>query len=397
MKRLENLSDLAIFGAEPLFKTIRSTSNLVRPDKKNFYSYVKKSFDQRWITNNGPVVLELEKRLENLHEVKHCVTFCNGFWGIVLTIKQLALPGRKEVIMPAMTYRRLGDIAAWANLTPHFCDVDEASLSATVETVAACISNNTALILIAQPIVHICDMESLSQFSQDVGLPIVFDSVEASYASVDGKIIGAFGNAECFSMHASKLINGFEGGYVTTNDDSLADVLRVNRAFGFIEQDTVQSLGLNAKLNDVHAAMALANIDELPEQISRNIERYKQYCLKLEEVAGIEVVNYDESEKRSYKNILVKLNESWPVSRENTIKIMHAENLLVREYYYPPLHLRKSAYPTIYSDLPSAEKISNEYLLLPSGEFTSMQDIGEICRFMAFIKNNGQQVSESFN
>ena len=124
MIRRRNGLELAIFSGTPVFSTIRSTSNLVRPNIEDFLAYARRSFEQRRLTNNGPAVVELEQRLAALHETPHCVTFCNGLWGLVLCAKQLALAGRSEVIMPTMTYRRLADIAAWVGLTPHFCDVE---------------------------------------------------------------------------------------------------------------------------------------------------------------------------------------------------------------------------------------------------------------------------------
>jgi len=392
MREKDVYSNLALFGSAPIFSTIRSTSNLVRPDIERFFSYVKKSFDSRWLTNNGPMVRELEKRLAQLHQTKYCVAFCNGLWGLVLCMDQLALPEKKEVIMPAMTYRRLADIAAWVKLTPYFCDIDEETLGASVATVKACITSETALILIAQPIVNICDMVGLTELAAKHNIPILFDSVEAAYASYKGKMIGSFGHAECFSMHASKLLNGFEGGYMTTNDYEFAETIKKIRAFGFSGQDKVEVHGLNAKLNEIHAAMALASLDDLESQVDRNRERYHVYCELLEPIKGLEIVKYDETERRGFKNILVKLNDQWPISREDTLDILHAENMLARPYYSPPLHTKKTDYDTIKADLPVAELLTEKYLLLPSGEFVSTEDIQAITSLLSFLQDYGEQL-----
>jgi len=397
MRRKKLINDLAILGGKPVFTTVRSTSNLVKPDIDIFLSYAKRSFDKRWLTNNGPLVQELEERLADLHQVQYCVSFCSGFWALVLCSDQLALPGKKEVVMPAMSYRRLADIVAWAKLTPHFCDIDEETLGPSVATVEACITKETALILIAQPIVNICDMEGLAGLAVKYNIPILFDSVEAAYASYKGRMIGSFGNAECFSMHASKLLNSFEGGYMTTNDPNLSETVRKMETFGFYGQDNIEVLGLNAKLNELHAAMALASLDDLSEQIIHNRKHYHVYCDLLEPIKGLEIVRYDEVEKRGYKNILVKLNDQWPISRKNTLDILHAENMLARPYYFPPLHTKKTDYDTISGDLPLAEKLTEMYLLLPSGEFVSIEDIRSITSLLSFIQNNGKNLSHSWN
>ena len=388
------LDELALLGGPPVFATVRSTSNLVRPDIEVFLGYIKRSFDRRWLTNNGPAVLELEKRLEDLHQVRHCIAVCNGFWGLVLAITQLALPGRKEVILPTMTYRRMADIVAWANLVPHYCDIDASTLGASVESVSACINDETALILVAHPIVNLCDIEGLTRLAEKRGIPILFDSVEAAYASYDGKMVGSFGDAECFSMHASKLLNGFEGGYITTNNTALADKLRKIRAFGFSGQDNIEMLGINAKLNDIHASMALASLDDLENQIHRNRERYQLYSDLLEAVPGISLVKYSNSEKRGFKNILAKLGPDWPLSRQSTLDILHAENMLARTYYNPPLHAKETSYPSIRRNYPVADSLTEQFLLLPTGEFVSPEDIKLITGLLHFIYIHGPEMSD---
>ena len=395
MRNKKNINDLALLGGSPVFSKIRSTSNLVKPDVEIFLKYTKKSFDKRWLTNNGPLVQELECRLAELHQVRHCVSFCSGFWGLVLCIDQLSLPGKKEIVMPGMTYRRLADIAAWVNKTPHFCDVCVETLGPSVKTVDACITKDTGLLLIAQPIVHICDMEGLVDLARNRNVPILFDSVEAAYASLNGKMIGSFGDAECFSMHASKLINGFEGGYMTTDNTKSAESIKTMRAFGFSKQDNVVMMGLNAKLNELHAAMALACLDDLDSQITRNKARYNIYCHLLSPIEGLNIVPYNQTEKRGYKNILVELNEHWPIAREATLKILHSENMLARPYYFPPLHTKKTDYETISADLPTAELLTKRYLLLPSGEFVSDHDIQAIASLLNFIQDNGALIANT--
>ncbi len=159
----------------------------------------------------------LEARLAPIFiRSRHCVSFCGGFWGLVLAMKGLALQGRTEVVMPSLTYRRLADIVAWAGLTPHFCEVDPVRLCITAETARPCINNHTALILGVHPIVNCCDAEGLEALSAETGIPLLFDSVESSYETFNGRRVGTFGRAECFSMQSSKLLNAFEGGYVTT-------------------------------------------------------------------------------------------------------------------------------------------------------------------------------------
>lgn len=390
----KSLTDLALFGGAPAFAEVRSTSNLVQPDIETFFAYARRSFDSRRLTNNGPLVQLLEVRLAELHQARFCVSFCNGLWGLVLAMACLAKEGCSEIIMPSLTYRRMADIAAWLRLTPRFCDVSRDTLAPSVADVEACMNERTALILVIHPIVHLADIDGFTALAAKWRLPLLFDSVEAAYASHRGKMIGAFGNAECFSMHASKLLNGFEAGYLTTDDEDLALRLRKMRAFGFFGQDNVDELGLNAKLNEIHAAMALASLDDLEDQVRRNCGRFHAYRDALQGLKGVDLVAYDEAEKRGFKNILVELTESWPLTRAQTLRIMHAENMLARPYYSPPLHMRKTAYPTAFGPLPTTELLSERYMLLPSGEFLDVPDVQVVVDLLRFLQDSGAAIGQ---
>jgi dTDP-4-amino-4,6-dideoxygalactose transaminase len=336
----------------------------------------------------------LETRLAEFHQTQHCVAFANGFWAIVLTIKALAIPDRTEIIMPSLTYRRLSDIAAWTRLKPRFCEVDPGTLAVTAETVARCFNDETALILAPHPIVNCCDVERIADLGRNSGVPIVFDSVESVYETVPGGKIGSFGDAECFSLHASKLINGFEGGYVTFNDDVLARRLQVMRGFGFFGQDNVTEFGLNAKLNETHACMALACLDDLEDQIGRNRKRYYRYRELLRSSSALRLLEFDETQKTSYKNVVVELTDAWPLARAQTLEVLHAEGALARPYYAPPLHSKRMSYPYIPATLPMTDRLAELFMLLPCGHFVSESDINALCELLAFIQQNGAAIGD---
>lgn len=391
----KTLPELAIFGAQPVFQNIRSTSNLVQPDRDRFFFYAKQSYDAGWLTNNGPMVRLLEERLARLHGAEFCISTCNGLWALVLCIKCLALEGKHEILMPSLTYRRMADIAAWLQMTPYYCDVEPFSLGICPRAVKRQINEGTGLILAAHPIVNLCDIDALEAISHESDIPLLFDSVEAAYASHKGRMVGSFGKAECFSMHASKFLNGFEAGYITTNDTDLAARLRLMRGFGFSGPNSIIEFGLNAKLNEFHAAMALASLDDLECQVERNREKHGLYRDLLADVPGIDLQEYELSEKRTFKNILVRLTEAWPISRDNTLRILHAENMLARPYYFPPLHDKPAEYPTRTGKMTNSDRLKHEYLLLPSGDFLSHKDIKKVVKHLEYISNISEEVVQS--
>jgi dTDP-4-amino-4,6-dideoxygalactose transaminase len=384
-------SELALFGGAKWFDAPKSTSNLVGPDFNRFLDYSHPIFDAVG-QPPGVVTAQFEERLAAFHETQHCVAFCSGFWALATAIVALARPGRREVIIPSLTYRRMADVIAWTGLLPRFCEVDSDTLGVSATTVAPWVNDETALLLAVHPIVNCCDAGGLVALADEAGLPLLFDGVESVYercADTRGasRKVGAFGHAECFSLHASKLINGFEGGYVTTNDTVLARRLAELR-----DGSTLHPGAIDARLADVHAAMALANLDELDAQIARNRARYERYRFVLKGIDGVRLLAFDESQPTSYKNIVVELTADWPLTRTVTLEILNAENVLARAYYAPPLHSKPMAYPFIPAELPTTDRLAQRFMLLPCGEFVTLDDIDGVARLLAFIRTHADDI-----
>jgi dTDP-4-amino-4,6-dideoxygalactose transaminase len=380
-----SVDELAVFGGESIFSIPKSTSNLLKPDIEKFLNYSKNFHSARHYTNNGPNVRLLEQRLAAFHGSSFCVTFSSGFWALA-SIRALAIKGRSEVIVPSLTYRRMADILSWVDLKPIFCEVDPASLAITRATAEACITEETALILAPHPIVNCCPVEDLVGLASSKNIPIIFDSVESVFESVASGKIGSFGNAECFSLHACKLFNGFGGGYLTTNDKNLAEELSATRSFGFIDVDTVgYSGGLNSKLNEMHAAMALASFDDVHAQVIRNSKRYFLYKELLTDFKHVRLLEFDERYDTGYKNIVVEILDSSPLSRNEIVRIFNAENILARPYYDPPLHHRSSGYLSGEYSLGVTDKLAASYINLPCGHLVEQEDILNIVQLFKFI------------
>lgn len=354
--------------------------------------YFDRACQARILAEGGQLVGLLETRLAQFHQVEHCVAFNSGFWALAVLLRLLARPGRAEVVMPALTYRRMSDIAAWAGLKPRFCEVDPQSLTNGAAQVAACLGEETALIIGVHPICGLADVDGLSQLSRDFELPLVFDSVESAYESHGGQRIGGFGEAEIFSLGASKLINGFEGGYVTTRHGRVARSLR-QRLSAWGPPGNDRKFTFNANLNEAHAAMALASLDDLESQIIRNRTRYHAYRDGLAALHGMRLIEYDEGSPPGYKNILVEVLPEWPLSRDNTIRVLNAEMALARAYYPQPLHGRPMEYPHVPADLPTTNALAGRFLLLPCGELVGTEDVDSIIALLVFMSAHAGAVT----
>lgn len=342
-----------------------STSNLVAPERDVLMRYARAAHD------GAPVVAWLETALAAFHGAAHAVAVCNGFWGLVLAVQALAVPGRTDVLMPSLTYRRMADVVAWARLRPRFCEVDPATLAPSAATMRAGLSSEVGLLLAVHPIVGVCDVAGLEAFADEVGLPLLFDSVESVFEHVPGGKVGGFGAAECFSLHASKLLNGCEGGYVTTQDPVLAGRLAALR-------DGAGPDGMDARLNRLHAAMALAALDGLEDQVARNRVRYDAYRRGLP--PGLRLLPF--AEGSSFKTVVVEVMPGWPRSRAETLAALNGANVLARAYYHPPLHRKAMRYPHVLAELPVTDGLGERFMLLPCGDHLDLGDIGVVLELL---------------
>jgi dTDP-4-amino-4,6-dideoxygalactose transaminase len=373
--RLKN-NDLALFGGPPLFDYPKPTSNLVRPDIENFFQYLLRVNSQK----KTSLVEELEQRLAALHGTYHCVTVNSGFWGLALLIDELNLPSATEVVLPSLTYRRMADAIAWTGLVPNFCDIEKDTLANSARTVLPCINDNTALIIGVHPVGGHCDIDGLTSLANDKGIPLIFDSVESAHELHSGKRIGGFGQAEIFSLGASKLINGFEGGYITTNNSTLATRLRKKRAGqGF-------GRAVSVKLPEIHAAMALSGLDDLPSQLIRNLARFSRYRSELADLPELRLVEQALETEPSHKNIVIEVLDGWPFSRDRTVNLLNAENILARSYYAPPLTDKPMSYRHIATKLPVTNWASTRFISMPCGHLVDTEDISLIIDFLRLLK-----------
>jgi dTDP-4-amino-4,6-dideoxygalactose transaminase len=237
-----------------------------------------------------------------------------------------------------------------------------------------------------------CDVESLTEIADKHQLKLMFDASHAFGCSHQGKMIGNFGNAEVFSFHATKFINTFEGGAIVTNDDQLNQKLRLMKNFGFSDFDKVIYLGTNGKMSEVSAAMGLTSLENMEEFIEVNRRNYHYYQEGLANIPEISLFPVNESEKHNYQYIILDIDEKkTQVSRDLLIKILHAENVIARRYFYPGCHRMepyRSYFPHAGLLLPETEKLAQRVLILPTGTAISEDDISKICQIIQIVVAN---------
>lgn len=390
-----NVNSLGFFGGAPLFKTWRPFSQLGSPDEKIFFKYCEEIL-LNYSNQNNLLIEKLEFRLSELHQVDFCVTCSNACLGLVMLMDIFAKGHHGEVIMPAFTYAGLPHLAQWAGQKPHFCDIDPVTHTLDPEQVKSLICKDTTSIMAVHQVNSPCHIRELESLADAYDVPLFFDSVHGIYCTYQGVPIGGFGEAEVFSLHATKILNGFEGGYITTNNKKLAEKIRQKRDHGIGQNGRIHELGLNAKLNEIHAACALSCLEDLPHLVERNYQRLNAYHENFQELPGLSWIEYNnQNEQMNYEFALLVIDANWPISRDDTVKLMRAENAFAAPYYCPPVHL--SSHCPEYIDppeLPVTENLSKCIIQMPVGELVSLDDIALLGDFFRFLYAHADEIND---
>ena len=389
-----SINELALFGAPPLFNEVLHVGRPNIGNREKFINYINDMFDRRWLSNNGPFVQELEQKLAELWGVKHSIVICNATVALEITARALDLKG--EVILPSFTFIASAHALQWQGVTPVFCDVDPGTHNIDYTKIEKLITPRTTGILGVHVWGRACDIENLDIIAQKHNLKLIFDAAHAFGCTHQGQMIGGFGDAEVFSFHATKFFNTFEGGAIATNNDALAEKIRRMRNFGFVDLDDVRDIGTNGKMSEVSAAMGLISLESLDEFISINRKNFLAYSKGLENIPGIRLVKYNEKEKNNYQYIVIEVDENTgSVNRDLIARILHAENILARRYFYPGCHQMepyRSYFPNAGRFLPETEKLTQRVLQLPTGTAVGEENIDLICKLISFIIVNGHEI-----
>ncbi len=390
-----SVDDLAIFGGSPAFKDALHVGRPNIGDRKRFDERVTDILERRWLTNAGRYVQEFEQRVADLAGVEHCIAMCNATVALEIATRALGMTG--EVIVPSFTFIATAHALQWQEITPVFCDVDPQTHTLDPNKIEDLITPRTTGIVGVHLWGGVCDIDALTEIAARRGLKLLFDSAHAFACSYKGKMVGAFGDAEVFSFHATKFLNTLEGGAVVTNDEDLARRIRLMKNFGFTNYDQTGYVGTNGKLNEISAAMGLTNLESLDDFIAVNRRNYDQYARELAGIEGIRLFTFDEREKCNYQYVALEIDQTKTLLvRDRLMEILHAENVLARRYFYPGCHRMepyRSYFPHAHLLLPETEKLTGKMLCLPTGTAMGADEITRLCRLLGFILENKVEIA----
>jgi len=368
---------LALLGAAPRFPEPLHVGRPNLGDRRRLFEHIEAALDRRWLTNNGYLMQQFEDELAERLDVPHCIAVCNATAGMEILLRALDLSG--EVIVPSFTFIATVHALRWVGVTPVFCDIDPRTHNLDPAEVERLVTPRTSAILGVHLWGRPCDIERLQAIADRHELQLIFDSAHAFGCSFGDHMLGGFGRAEVFSFHATKWINAFEGGAITTADATLADRLRKMCNFGFTGKDVVAGLGTNAKMHEASAAMGLTSLASSDDFLAANLRNYRAYQKYLAGIPGVSLVEYDDSQRCNYHYVVAEVDAGVAgLSRDELMYTLHAENVIARRYFWPGCH-RMQPYAERYPDasrrLPRTEAVADRVLVLPTGTSVDPEDI----------------------
>lgn len=344
------------------------------PPKKEYEQYIQAIWKRNWLTNDGPLVNELELRLKDYLDIPHLLYVSNGTIALQLAIKALDLKG--EIITTPFSYVATTSSIVWENCIPVFVDIDEKSFNIDPEKIETAITEQTTAILATHVYGNPCEIDTIKSIAEKHHLKVIYDAAHCFGSTYEQASVLNYGDVSTISFHATKLFHTIEGGAVVTRAPSCLKKLAFMRNFGHDGPEDFNGVGINGKNSEFHAAMGLCNlsyVDHVLEQRRKASEIYDDRLAAMN--IQKQVIQQNSEYNYAYYPIVVE-------SEELCMKIMDAlkrREIYARRYFYPVL----SKLPYLpHTSTPVAEDIASRVLCLPLYEQLSVAEIDMICRII---------------
>jgi dTDP-4-amino-4,6-dideoxygalactose transaminase len=350
------------------------------PPFEEYKYWLEKIWETSWLTNQGPLVTELEKRLKDALGVKNLLFVSNGTIALQLAIKALELKG--EIITTPFSYVATTTSILWEDCEPVFADIDPKNFCIDPAQIEKLITKKTSAILATHVYGLPCAVEAIQEIAKKHKLKIIYDGAHAFGVKYKNTSVFAYGDISTLSFHATKLFHTIEGGAIIVADDELFKKILLYRSFGHIGDDYF-TMGINAKNSEFHAAMGLCNLPKVNDFILRRKAIANMYLselhttpLEFPEIPGYVEYNY------SYFPVFFR-NEKELLTVKN---FLGANDINTRRYFYPSLN--KLPYVQPGSECPVSQDLAKRVLCLPFYQQLSNENVLFIC---SLIKKTFEQ------
>lgn len=358
------------------------------PDLRSVLAEYEIAYRSGLITNAN-VVARLEAAVAERLGVKHCVAVSSCTSGLMLVLRGLGLTG--EIIVPSFTFFATGHVTRWNNLRPILADCDRSTWTINPDDIERRITDKTSAILAVHLYGNPCNVEALEQIARRRGLKLVFDSAHAFGSCYRGIPVGCFGDAEVFSMSPTKVLVAGEGGLVTTNDGTLADAIRYMRNYGDLGAYNPAWIGMNARMAEFNAALALVGLGMVEEKIARRNYIAAAYTDMLSSQPGVGFQQVHPADTHTFKDYSIHVTpERFGMTRDRLAEALLAENIETKKYFYPPLH-KQDLYRCFHSadqpDLTQTDYVADGILSLPIYESLPDDTVAKVAEAIKRIPN----------
>lgn len=357
------------------------------PDFEEYCEEIKDIWESHWLTNMGPKHTIFAEDLKNYLGVDNLDLLVNGHMALELTLQAMNLRG--EVITTPFTFASTTHAIVRNGLKPVFCDIDETTYTLDVKKLEALITDKTCAILPVHVYGNICNIEEIDRIAKKYELKVIYDAAHTFGETYKGQGIGCFGDASCFSFHATKVFNSIEGGAVCFTDTRLGEALWDLKNFGIHGPEEVRAVGANAKMNEFCAAMGICNLRHVDEEIKKRKDIAMRYRERLEGIEGLCINDEQKDVRYNYAYFPVVFDERIYGASRSEIHNKLSENGIGSRKYFYPLTNTLSAFHGKYDveKTPIALYISKRVLTLPIYADLQLDNVDRICDIIISLKS----------
>jgi len=350
------------------------------PPIEEYHSYVGGIFKRNWLTNNGPLVNELELKLKEYLNLPHILYLSNGTIALQIAIRALELKG--EIITTPFSYVATTSSIVWEGCKPIFVDIDPNSFNIDPSKIEEAITPQTCAILATHVFGNPCDIDAIQAIATAHNLKVIYDAAHCFGTSYKDKSIFSFGDISTTSFHSTKLFHTIEGGAVFAKDPELIKKMSLLRNFGHNGPDDFSSVGINGKNSEFHAAMGVINLKYITKILESRKVQSAKYDLSLIGVDHQKIaITPNSTFNHAYYPILLP-SQSILLKIQETL---NADKIFPRRYFYPSLN---GLNYVEYRPNPISESISTRILCLPLYFDLTVEEIEFVCRLIKRAQNN---------
>jgi perosamine synthetase len=357
----------------------------------NERQYVLEALDSTWISSAGRFIEEFERGFADVCGARHAIAVCNGTVALHVALLALDLGPGDEVIVPSLTYVASANAVEYCGGTPVFAESEPDTGNLDPSRLAELITPRTRAIMVVHLYGHPVDMDPVRDLAREHGLAIVEDAAEAHGATYRGRPVGTLGDVATFSFFGNKIITTGEGGMVVTDDDALADRVRLLRGQG---QDPQRRywfpvIGFNYRMTNIAAAIGLAQVERIEWHLGRRRENADWYRDRLAAHPYVRLVDAPEFANSAFWMNGIELRDTCQTGRDELMAALAEFGIETRPFFYPCHTMPPYAHLAPAAGLPIAERLAARGISLPSSATLTREDVDYVCDAIDSLTANG--------